>query len=220
MTPYTGSGGTLVLDDATQRAIQNGDPAKLNAVRPARAAVRPAGTPRRRPRRRGRHAEAEPRRHGQLHDAEARRRAALGRELRLQQRRRGGAPLRVAHQRPHHRHRVDEQAQHAARRLQRLVVRQPGADARLGQPAPASTDTSSAPGRGQMSLWPSNSAQTLSFGGYTKLAHKTQVTGSFSYGVRSNDEPLRALHDQLGAAADRAAARRTPRGKRTSSRPT
>ncbi len=51
-------------------------------------------------------------------------------------------------------------------------------------------DASGAPGRGRMSLWPSNSAQTISFGGYTKLAHKTQVTGSFSYGLWSNDEPL------------------------------
>ena len=33
MTPYTGSGGTLVLDDATQRAIQNGQ-ANLNAYVP------------------------------------------------------------------------------------------------------------------------------------------------------------------------------------------
>src|SRR6185436_7680602 len=33
-------------------------------------------------------------------------------------------------------------------------------------------------------------AQTISFGGYTKLAHKTQVTGFFSYGLRSNDKPL------------------------------
>ena len=41
-----------------------------------------------------------------------------------------------------------------------------------------------------MSLWPSNSAQTISVAGYTKLARKTQVTGSFSYGLWSNDEPL------------------------------
>src|SRR5207237_96504 len=34
MTPYTGTGGTLVLDDTTQRAIQNGDPAKLNLYVP------------------------------------------------------------------------------------------------------------------------------------------------------------------------------------------
>ena len=51
-------------------------------------------------------------------------------------------------------------------------------------------DASGLPGRGRMSLWPSNSAQTISFGGYTKLAHKTQVTGFFSYGLWSNDEPL------------------------------
>src|SRR6185503_19265452 len=51
-------------------------------------------------------------------------------------------------------------------------------------------DASGAPGRGRMSLWPSNTAQTISLGGYTKLARKTQVTGSFSYGLRSNDEPL------------------------------
>jgi MtrB/PioB family decaheme-associated outer membrane protein len=51
-------------------------------------------------------------------------------------------------------------------------------------------DASGTPGRGRMSLWPSNSAQTVSFGGYTKLAHKTQVTGYFSYGMWSNKEPL------------------------------
>jgi MtrB/PioB family decaheme-associated outer membrane protein len=46
------------------------------------------------------------------------------------------------------------------------------------------------PGRGRMSLWPSNSAQTISFGGYHKLARRTQVTGFFSYGLWTNDEPL------------------------------
>ncbi|HEY7173134.1 MAG TPA: MtrB/PioB family decaheme-associated outer membrane protein [Vicinamibacterales bacterium] len=51
-------------------------------------------------------------------------------------------------------------------------------------------DASGAPGRGRMALWPTNSAQTISFGGYSKLAHKTQVTGFFSYGTRNNDEPL------------------------------
>jgi MtrB/PioB family decaheme-associated outer membrane protein len=51
-------------------------------------------------------------------------------------------------------------------------------------------DASGSPGRGRMSLWPSNSAQTIGFGGYTKLAHKTQVTGFFSYGLWKNDEPL------------------------------
>ena len=51
-------------------------------------------------------------------------------------------------------------------------------------------DASGTPGRGRMSLWPSNSAQTISFGGSTKLAHRTQVTGFFSYGLWSNSEPL------------------------------
>jgi MtrB/PioB family decaheme-associated outer membrane protein len=51
-------------------------------------------------------------------------------------------------------------------------------------------DASGAPGRGRLSPWPSNSAQTITLGGYTKLARKTQVTGAFSYGLWSNDEPL------------------------------
>ena len=41
-----------------------------------------------------------------------------------------------------------------------------------------------------MSFSPSNSAQTISFGGYTRLAHQTQLTGFLSYGVSSNDDPL------------------------------
>jgi MtrB/PioB family decaheme-associated outer membrane protein len=51
-------------------------------------------------------------------------------------------------------------------------------------------DSTSAPGRGRMALWPSNSAHTFSAAGYTKLARRTQVTAAFSYGMRSNDEPL------------------------------
>jgi MtrB/PioB family decaheme-associated outer membrane protein len=51
-------------------------------------------------------------------------------------------------------------------------------------------DSTSAPGRGRMTLWPSNSAQTVSAAGYTKLARRTQVTGFVSYGVWNNDEPL------------------------------
>ena len=52
------------------------------------------------------------------------------------------------------------------------------------------TDASGAPGRGRMTLWPSNSAQTVSAGGYTKLARKTQLTGFVSLGFWNNDEPL------------------------------
>lgn len=51
-------------------------------------------------------------------------------------------------------------------------------------------DSPSAPGRGRMSLWPSNSAQTVSVAGYAKFARKTQVTGFFSIGSWLNDEPL------------------------------
>src|SRR4029079_16317403 len=40
------------------------------------------------------------------------------------------------------------------------------------------------------SLWPSNSAQTINFGGYHKMPHKTQLTGAFSFGSWSNDEAL------------------------------
>jgi MtrB/PioB family decaheme-associated outer membrane protein len=51
-------------------------------------------------------------------------------------------------------------------------------------------DSTSAPGRGRMALWPSNSAQTVSAAGYTKLAKRTQLTGFVSLGHWTNDEPL------------------------------
>ena len=86
---------TLVLDDATQRAIQNGQ-ANLNAYVPLATQFdlrerRDIGHVDLR-----RDADAAARRHGQLHHAEACRRAAVGRQLRLQQRRRSGAALRLA----------------------------------------------------------------------------------------------------------------------------
>ncbi len=52
------------------------------------------------------------------------------------------------------------------------------------------TDIAGGPGRGQMALWPSNTAQTVSAAGYAKFAHRTQVTGFLSIGSRSNNEPL------------------------------
>jgi MtrB/PioB family decaheme-associated outer membrane protein len=51
-------------------------------------------------------------------------------------------------------------------------------------------DSTSAPGRGRMALWPSNSAHTVSAAGYAKFARRTQLTGNVAYGVRRNDEPL------------------------------
>ncbi|HVQ12907.1 MAG TPA: MtrB/PioB family outer membrane beta-barrel protein, partial [Vicinamibacterales bacterium] len=54
----------------------------------------------------------------------------------------------------------------------------------------ALNDTASVPGRGRMALWPSNSAQTVSAAGYSKFAHRTQLTGFVSFGSWTNDEPL------------------------------
>ena len=52
------------------------------------------------------------------------------------------------------------------------------------------TDTTSAPGRGRMALWPTNSANTVSGAGFFKFAGRSQATASVSYGVLSNNEPL------------------------------
>ena len=51
-------------------------------------------------------------------------------------------------------------------------------------------DASGAPGRGRMTLWPSNTAQTFSAAGSTMLPRRTRLTGFVSYGSWSNDEPL------------------------------
>ena len=52
------------------------------------------------------------------------------------------------------------------------------------------TDSTSAPGRGRMALWPSNSAQTVSAAGFAKFARRTQLTGFVSFGSWTNDELL------------------------------
>jgi MtrB/PioB family decaheme-associated outer membrane protein len=52
------------------------------------------------------------------------------------------------------------------------------------------TDGVELPSKGRTALWPSNAAQTISFGGYRKLARSTQLTGFMSFGAWSNDEPL------------------------------
>ena len=64
-------------------------------------------------------------------------------------------------------------------------------------------DSSSAPGRGRMSLWPTNQAQTFSVAGSSKLARRTQVTGFLSYGVWSNDSTLQpfTINSQLPVIA-------------------
>ena len=63
--------------------------------------------------------------------------------------------------------------------------------------------SSDAPGRGRMSLWPTNQAQTFSVAGSSKLAARTQVTGFLSYGVWSNDSTLQpfTINSQLPVIA-------------------
>ena len=75
------------------------------------------------------------------------------------------------------------------------------------------TDSTSAPGRGRMALWPSNSAQTVSAAGFAKFAHRTQLTGFMSFGSWSNDRAASALHDQRDAAT--AGAAQDQRGRRS-----
>ena len=189
MTPYTGTGGTLVLDDATQRAIQNGDQANLNAYVP----LAPAFDLRER-RDIGRvDLVATPKPNldvtasftTQKHSGELPWGASFG----------FSNDVEVALP-------YDSRANDFtigtewtnARNMLRVAYSGSWFDniaPTLIWDSPLRLDDAvGTPGRGRMSLWPSNSAQTISFGGYTKLARKTQVTGSFSYGLWSNDEPL------------------------------
>ena len=190
MTPYTGSDGTLVLDDATQRAIQNGDPAKLNLYVP----LAPAFELRER-RDIGRvDAIATPTPNldvtasftTQKHSGELPFGASFG----------FSNDVEVALP-------YDSRANDLTigtewtnqRNMLRVVYSGSWFDnlaPTLVWDSPLRLDDNAddGPGRGRMSLWPSNSAQTVSFAGFTKLPHKTQVTGSFSYGLWSNDEPL------------------------------
>jgi MtrB/PioB family decaheme-associated outer membrane protein len=64
-------------------------------------------------------------------------------------------------------------------------------------------DTSSLPGRGRMSMWPTNQANTFSVAGSSKLAARTQFTGFLSYGVWSNDSMLQpfTINSQLPVIA-------------------
>lgn len=46
------------------------------------------------------------------------------------------------------------------------------------------------PSQGQMALWPSNTAHTVSAAGNLRMARRTQATAHVSFGSRSNDQPL------------------------------
>jgi MtrB/PioB family decaheme-associated outer membrane protein len=51
-------------------------------------------------------------------------------------------------------------------------------------------DSATAPGRGRMALWPSNSAQTVTAAGFWRWPGRTQLTGAISYALWQNNEPL------------------------------
>ncbi len=189
MTPYTGSGGTLVLDDATQRAIQNGDPAKLNLYVPLApqfdlrerrdiGRVDLVATPKP-------NLDVAASFTTQKHNGELPYGASFG----------FSNDVEVAL--PYD-SRTNDFTLGTEWTNARNMLRVAYSGSWFDNIAPTLVwdsplrldDASGSPGRGRMSLWPSNSAQTISFGGYTKLAHKTQVTGAFSYGLWSNDQPL------------------------------
>ena len=94
-TAYTDSGDNLVLDDATQQPIQNGQ-ANLSSWIPLSPQFelherRDIGDVQLQWRRRSRSST-----HRHLHDESARGRVAVGRELRIRQRRRSAAAVRLA----------------------------------------------------------------------------------------------------------------------------
>ena len=188
MTPYTGTGGTLVLDDATQRAIQN-EQASLNAYVPLAPAFelrerRDIGrfdmvatpTP---------NLDVTANFTTQKHSGELPFGASFGFSNDVE------VPLPYDS-------RANDFTIGTEWTNTRNMLRVAYSGSWFDNIAPTLIwdspldldDASGGPGRGRMSLWPSNSAQTISVGGYTKLARKTQVTGSFSYGLWSNDEPL------------------------------
>jgi MtrB/PioB family decaheme-associated outer membrane protein len=189
MTPYTGTDGTLVLDDATQRAIQNGQ-ANLNAYVP----LAPAFELRER-RDIGRFdVVATPKTNldvkasftTQKHSGELPFGASFGFSNDVEvalpyDSRANDFTVGTEWTNPRNMLRVAYTGSWFDNIAPTLV---------WDSPLRLDDNADEGPGRGRMSLWPSNSAQTISFAGYTKLAHKTQVTGAFSYGLWSNDEPL------------------------------
>ena len=188
MTPYTGTGGTLVLDDATQLAIQNAQ-ANLNAYIPlapafelherrdiGRVDVVATPTP---------NLDVTANFTTQKHSGELPWGASFGFSNDVEvalpyDSRANDFTIGTEWTNTRNMLRVAYTGSWFDNLAPTLVWDSP---LRLN-------DIAGTPGRGRMSLWPSNSAQTISVGGYTKLSPKTQLTGSFSYGLWSNDEPL------------------------------
>ena len=187
-TPYTGSGGTLVLDDATQRAIQNGQ-ANLNAYVPLAPAF-----------------DLRERRDIGRVDMLATPKPNLDVTASFSTQKHGGelpfgasfgfsndVELALPYESRANDFTIGTEWTNA-----RNMLRVAYSGSWFDNQAPTLIwdsplrldDISGNPGRGRMPMWPSNSAQTISVGGYTKMAHKTQLTGALSYGLWSNDEPL------------------------------
>ena len=218
-TPYTpASDSPLPLDDATQRAIQNGQ-ATLSAYMPIASQFdlrerRDIGNVQPR-----RDADAAARRDGGVHDDAARGRVAVGRQLRIQQRRRGGAAVRLAHERLHRRHRVDERpatccaSATTARGSTTSTTRWSGT-ARSGWTTRRARPAADAWRCGRrIRRRPSAPPATRS----SRIARSSRVR---LVRILEQRRAAAAVHDQPDAAADRAAAGTTPRPRRMSFRPT
>ena len=217
MTPYTGTGGTLVLDDATQRAIQNGQ-ATLDAYVPLAPQF-----------------DLHERRDIGRIDAVATPKANLDLTASFTtQKHAGELPWGAGFGFPNdvevalpYESRANDFTIGTEWTNTKNMLRIAYNGSWFDNLAPTLVwdsplrldDIAGTPGRGRMSLWPSNSAQTISFGGYTKLSQKTQVTGAFSYGLWSNDEPLEPF--TINSAVRRSRCRApTPTLRRTCSRRT
>src|SRR5262245_15321133 len=189
-TPYTTNVSPLLLPDATQRAIQNGDPAKLNLSVPiapqfdlrerrdiGNVNLRATATP---------HLDVTAAFTTTKHSGELPWGASFG----------FSNDVEVAL--PYD-SRTNDFTLGAEWNNNRSMVRvaydgswfENQSDPLVwDSPLRLDDDIEEGPGRGRMSLWPTNAANTVSAAGSTKLARRTQLTGSLSFGVFSNDETL------------------------------
>ena len=170
-------------------------------------------------RHRTRDAHSCPRFHVVVHDHTALGRTAVGGQLRLQQRRRGGAALRLAHQRPVARGRVVQRQGDDARRLRRVLVRQPRRHARLGQPVADRRDDQ----RAERGPHGAVAVEHRADGQHRRLREIRAAHAGHRVVLLRDTEQRRAaaaLHHQPDAAATCAAAGARPAAKPRSSPPT
>ena len=162
----------------------------LTAYVPLAHAVRPARAARHRPRQLRRHADAAARPDGRVHDDAARRRAAVGRQLRLQQRRRGGAALRLADERLH---RSAPSGRTAGRCCGSPTTARGSTISTTRSSGTARCGSTIRPARPAAGAWRSGrrTRRRRSASAATPSSRsRTQLTGFVSFGIWSNDEPL------------------------------